>query len=301
MLPNTPEDVVAKLRMFRLRYPRHSLLVVEGPTDYALWTEYVSDRCRLIPTGNKEKTVKALDIVNTMTSMQGVAAIVDPDYWLIEQSDLLFMDNLLYDDSPDMEMMMLNTPALEKVMRHTFVYFEPNEIHEFADRLRADAYRLAVEFGYFRLLDYRHREYNLMLRRVADNFDRYIDEQSRQFMIEAVAKAMVGESSALTAPELLSQIEKLKAEISLGTMLCRGKDSISLLAILLPLHFKHVFKQEVSQRARNQTTGNELTRALRMAFEFAHFAVTGLHIRIRAWEAANFPFHIIRPEQATEQ
>ncbi len=300
MLPNTPEDIVTKLRMFRGRYPRHSLLLVEGQTDEALWTEYIDDRCRLIPTGNKEKAIKALDITNTMTTMKGVSAIVDPDYWLVEQSNLLNVDNLLFDDSPDMELMLLTTPALEKVIRHTFVSEKTDKIHQLADSLRAEALRLACEFGYFRLLDFRHREYNLMLRRVADNFDRYVNEGTPRFNVDDVVETLLGESHAVTAPELVSQVETLKTEISLDAMLCRGKDAISLLAFLLPRHFKAVFERDISQKARNQTTGNELFRALRMAFEFAHFAVTKLYARIRAWEAANLPFYIIRTGLAME-
>lgn len=300
MLPNTPEDIVVKLRMFRSRYPRHTLLLVEGPTDDALWTEYIADRCRLIPAGNKEKAVKALEITHARTSLQGVAAIIDPDYWLAEQSKLLNEESLLFDDSPDMELMLLTTPALEKVMRHTFVYVETDEIHHFANSLRAEALRLAGEFGYFRLLDFRHRNFNLMLRRVADNFPRFIDEQTLRFDTDNIATTLLGESQAVTSTELLSQVETLKSDISLGVKLCRGNDAISLLAFLLPAHFKAVFKRDISQKARNQTTGNELKRALRLAFEFAHFALTQLYSRIRAWEAVNLPFHIIRTDLVME-
>ena len=296
MLPNTPEDIVAKLRMFRSRYPRHSLVLVEGQTDEALWTEYKASRCTLIPSGNKEKAVKALEITNTKTSLRGVAAVIDPDFWLVERSGLLYMDNLIYDDSPDMELMLLNSSALEKVMRHTFVEVETDEIHQFAHLLRAEAIRLATEFGYFRLLDFRHREYNLMLRRVADKFADFIDPLTIQFRLEDVAETLLDESAVLSVPELLSQAENLKAGISIELLLCRGKDTVSLLSFLLPTHFRMSFHRDMSQRARNQTTGNELTRALRMSFEFAHFVVTDLYTRIRNWESANSPYRILKPD-----
>jgi len=299
-LPNTPEDIVSKLRMFRSRYPRHSLVLVEGPTDRALWTEYKVDRCALIPAGNKEKAVEALKLANSLKALNGVAAIIDPDYWLVEQSDQLNVGNLQFDNSPDMELMLLTTPALEKVLRNTFVYIATDEIHRFANSLRAEALRLAGEFGYFRLLDFRHREYNLMLRRVADNFPTFIDEQTLRFDDDTVVTTLLGESQAVTSTELLSEVETLKLEISLSAKLCRGNDAISLLAFLLPAHFKAVFKRDISQKARNQTTGNELKRALRLAFEFAHFSLTQLYSRIRAWEAANQPFRIIRTDLVME-
>ena len=48
------------------------------------------------------------------------------------------------------------------------------------------------------------------------------------------------------------------------------------------------------KEARKQTSGNELARALRMAFEYAHFVLTELYSRIRTWEADNSPYRIIR-------
>ncbi len=296
MLPNTPEDIVAKLRMFRSRYPRHSLVLVEGQTDQALWTEYRADRCSLIPAGNKEKAVKALEITNSKTSLRGVAAIVDPDFWLVGRSTPLDLDNLLYDDSPDIETLMINTPALEKVMRHTFVNIATDEIHDFAMKLREEAIRLAVEFGYFRLLDFRQRHYNLMLRRVSDRFADFINEKTLQFNSNEVATTLLEENSDLSPSELLEQVNELKGHIKPEMVMCRGKDVLSLLALVMPVHFRSVFKREMSQKARKQTTGNELGRALRMAFEYAHFFVTTLYARIRSWESANSPYKILKPE-----
>jgi len=296
LLSNTPEDIVAKLRMFRSRYPRHSLVLVEGQTDQALWTEYRAERCSLIPAGNKEKAVKALEITNSKTSLQGVAAIVDPDFWLVERSTLLDLDDLLFDDSPDIETLMINTPALEKVMRHTFVNLVTDEVHDFAKKLRDEAIRLAVEFGYFRLLDFRQRNYNLMLRRVSDRFADFIDEKTVQFNSHKVATTLLEENSALSASELLEQVEELKGHIKAEMVMCRGKDVLSLLALVMPIHFRSVFKREMSQKARKQTTGNELARALRIAFEYAHFLVTTLYARIRDWETTNTPYKILKPD-----
>jgi len=293
MLPNTPEDIVAKLRMFRSRYPRHSLVLVEGQSDEALWTEYKADRCSLIPAGNKEKAVKALDLANSKTKLQGVAALVDPDYWLVEQSGMLEIENLLFDDSPDMESMIINSPALEKVMRHTFLNIDTDEIHEFTYTLRDESFRLAIEFGYFRLLDARHREFNLMLRRVADKFPKFVNEETLEFRIDDVAAALLEETSVLKVSELLSRVEALKAQNLQSMILCRGKDAIALMAFLLPLHYRRRYKNDISQKARKQTTGNELARALRMAFEYAHFLMTQLYGRIRAWEGSNTPYKIL--------
>ena len=137
MLPNTPEDIVVQLRMFRSRYPADILWfsLKDRQTNAALWTEYRSESdAVLYRAGNKEKAVKALEISHSKRrSLRGVAAIVDPDFWLIERiQNSLDIDNLLYlTIRRTYEMMMLlNTPALEKVMRHTFVNIATDEIHE---------------------------------------------------------------------------------------------------------------------------------------------------------------------------
>ncbi len=242
-----------------------------------------------------------MEMANSKSSLQGVAAVIDPDYWLIERSGSLHLDSLLYDDSPDMEMMTLNSSALEKVLRNTFVEIETREIHRFAHSLRSEAIRLAKEFGKIRLLDFRHREYNLRLRRVADNFAVFIDQQTLEFNHEDVAKTLLDENAILSESELLSQIETFEVDIRIGHWLCRGRDTLSILSIILPHCFSRFFDRDMSQKALNQTTGNELARTLRLAFEFAHFIVTKLYSRIRAWEAQNRPFRIIRdfPDERT--
>ena len=49
---------------------------------------------------------------------------------------------------------MLNSPALRKVLRHSIKTDDIELLHEFADKLKIEAQRLAMEFGYFRLLNH---------------------------------------------------------------------------------------------------------------------------------------------------
>ena len=64
-------------------------------------------------------------------------------------------NNLLYDDHcPDMELILLNSSALKKTLRHTFYKYEIEQIHEFAEKLKEESLRLAAELGYFRLLNH---------------------------------------------------------------------------------------------------------------------------------------------------
>lgn len=293
-LPDTPDEIAAELLMLRSQYPKSSLVLVEGHDDGALWTEYKPDRCRLVLAGNKEKAVAALQITNERTTLRGVAAIIDPDYWLVEDSELLNTENLLYDDSPDMETMLLNNSTVRKVMRHLFVSLETDRVHEFADTLLEDSLRLAAEYGYFRLLDYRYRKHNLRLKTVADNLASYLDDTALELRTAEIAETLLGESHTLSVADLQEKIVDLQAEVPSSLALCRGKDASFLLSLLLPLQYKRFFKRDMSQRARKQTTGNELRRFLRTAFDWTCFITTALYRRIREWEASHSPFRIIR-------
>ena len=223
-----------------------------------------------------------------------MAAIIDPDYWLVEDSELLNTENLLYNDSPDMETMLLNNRNVRKVMRHLFVSLETHRVHKFADTLLEDTLRLAADFGYFRLLDCRHRNYNLRLKTVSDNFASFIDESALELRTDEIAATLLGESQTLTVADLQEQIAALQAKVPRSLALCRGKDASFLLSLLLPVHYKRFFRRDLSKRARNQTTGNELRRFLRTAFDWTCFIATALYKRIRDWEASHTPFRIIK-------
>ena len=111
---------------------------------------------------------------------RNVAAIIDPDYWLIDDLDKLNMSNLLYDDVHSWEVTLVTSPALETVMRNTL----PADVEDsYAGELRETAIRLATDYGYFRLLDHRHRDLNLSFRQVS--LEKVIDKRSLALDLEA--------------------------------------------------------------------------------------------------------------------
>ena len=284
MLSNTPNEIVAELRMSRVDSPSVTFVLLEGPTDKKFWEEYKADRCHLFHTGGKLKAVKVLQIIMKRKTLRGVAAILDPDYWLIEPSDMLNLENLLVGDVPDLELMLIISPALEKILRHTI---DVDDIYKFAETLRSESLRLGMEYGYFRLVDFRHREYNLSFNRVS--FAEVIDNQTLQLNKNSVAEKLV-ENSAITPHQLLEQAEKLSKEYPPSVKLCRGHDILSIMACLLR------FDDDLSERAKIQTQSNELSRTLRASYEFQYFISTKLFERIREWESDNSPYRIIRQE-----
>ena len=231
----------------------------------------------------KDNVIATLQLVNRKHPSWGnVAAIVDPDLWLIENSGELNIANLLFDDIPDLDLMLITSPAMETVVRNTI---SVEKADEYTERLRNEALRLAMEFGYFRLFDYRHREYNLSFSLVA--FQDAIDKSTLKLNADTVAKMLVSNTS-ISANQLLEKIHNLQNELSPDIRLCRGRDVRAIMACLIK------FDDSLSDKVKIQTNSGELSRTLRMAYEFTYFITTQLYRRIREWESAHSPYRIIK-------
>lgn len=285
----TPSEIVSELIIVRMMDKRKTFVMVEGKTDRALWTEYMTD-CALFPTRGKDVIIDALK-TPMLRGLSGIAAIVDSDYWLICQADELSTDNLLYDDCcPDMESILLNSPALKKTLRHTFSDYEIEQIHEFAERLKEESLRLAAELGYFRLLNH-IEDYGLKFKEI--HFAEFIDELKLDR--DWIARRLAENERGISREALLEEIEELRKEYpqeEYNTQLCRGKDVLDIMAVILPTLFKSQFGDDLLHSMNDR----ELTGNLRMSYEYGYFEKTSLFSCIREWESNNPPYRIIRQE-----
>ena len=278
-----PNRLFSKLIMKRNANPTHTYVLVEGKTDQAVWARFKADYCELMRADGKDKVLATLQLVNRKHPSWGnVAAIVDPDYWLIEHSDELHTANLLYDDVPDLDLMLIASPALATVVRNTITV---EGADDYTERLRNEALRLAMEFGYFRFFDHLHREYNLGFGSIV--LENVIDKKTLRLKLETIAELLV-RNSTITRSQLLEHIKRLRNEYSPHIKLCRGHDARAIMACLIK------FDDSLSDKVKIQTKSNELSRTLRMAYEFAYFITTQLYKRIRKWESENKPFRIVQ-------
>ena len=262
---------------------RHTYVLVEGSDDFRVWAKFKAHMCQIVIADGKDKLVAKLRFFNTKyPHWRNVAAIVDPDFWLLEKAEWLDTENLLYDDMPSLELTLVASPALETVLVNTL----PVDVAaSYGKQLRSTALRLATEYGYYRLLDYRHRKFNLSFNQVS--FDAVIDNETLELDEIRIAASLVT-NSVLSAFQLLEHIRELRRKVAPDIRLCRGHDVLDIMARLIELD------SDLSGKAKVQTKSSELSRSLRMAYEFADFITTQLYSRIRAWEAENRPYRIIR-------
>ena len=294
-----PYEIVNELRKSRVADKFDSLVLVEGTTDRALLSTYQSARCQFFPAQSKAKVVDVLNMANVKTKLDGIAGIVDADLWLIEDDKRLEMTNLLYGDVPDIELMLLQSTALEKALHNTITEYSPDRIAELAASLRNESLRLAADFGYFRLYHYRHPKSDLKLRVVSEALPSYMDTEAIAWHYEKIADALTNGSRRITSANLLEQIARLREEVEPGILLCRGKDALSILASVLPTLYRRWFGNDnwldvVISQFQIAPQNHEITRTLRMNYEFENFKRSELCSRIRKWESDNRPFRIIK-------
>lgn len=270
------------------RWTGKPFVMVEGVTDRALWAEYAV--CDPIPTQGKDLIIDALKSY-MLREAKGIAGIIDLDYALISQSYERELPNLLYDDCcPDMESIVLCSPALKKVLRNIFYDYEIEDIHDLAEKVTKKAQVLAMEFGYFRLLNHL-KDYGLRCNAI--RFEDVIDKNKLELDRDWIAKRLTEDNADMSSEALLREVEELKVEYPPGnTQLCRGKDVVAIMATILPLLFKSQFGDELSPSMNDK----ELSTRLRTAYEYGYFRETSLFGCIRSWENTNSPYRILKPE-----
>lgn len=299
---------------------KRTTVFVEGPTDKELWKRFFPPiHCRIERVDGKTK-VKSLLRSSQERNERGIAGIVDADYWLIRESDKLHQENLLYDKCyPNAELMILNSAnsaALTDVLKTKFHSNSKDDpdIQKLADLLQTEAERLAMEFGYFRLLNdckcYRISFKKFWKSRGYD-FEEFVDVtdvESVQFRRECFAKRLAGFHNAwkslghcnrIEHGELLEGVAKLK-EIEIyqtpNVQLCQGHDTVALIAYLLPIMFKSVFGHNLPSGFKEFCHCLKLEKQLRNKYREEDFIATTLCDSIRNWECHNDGYKILKPE-----
>ena len=268
-------------------------VMVEGLTDRALWVEYAD--CDPIPTQGKELILDALNSY-MLREAQGVAGIIDLDYTLISQTYQRDMPNLLYDDRcPDMEVILLQSPALSKVLRHELPDKDVDAIHDFADLLNRESQRLAAEIGYFRWLnEVEHYGLNFKALRITDFV---VDNDPLTLDREWLARRLAEGRGGISSEQLLRETAGLRESNPPDNLqLCRGKDVVSIMAHILPTLFESHFGKALPNSASFLLKETRLAKELRKAFEYIYFKQTALFGCIQNWENTNCPYKILKPE-----
>lgn len=267
-----------------------SFLIVEGTDDKKFYEWYVENsKCDIqIPDG-KENAIAILSALEK-ANFCGVLAIVDTDFDILNEMSST-SPNLLLTDTHDLETMILQSRALEKVLS---AFGSEEKIQKFLERtgkeFRSVLLGLASPLGYLRWLSLRE---NLSLTFEGLKFEKFIDRETLVIdegklirCVQALSTASKHKKSltqSVTDNALHNKVQRIKHDSHDPWHVCCGHDLVHILSLGL--------RKAIG--TTNVTEPDLITQCLMLAYDTSYFTKTKLYLSIKDWEYANPPFIIL--------
>ena len=286
----TAYRIANKIRQLRSEHAG-SFLIVEGDTDACVWRNLVAEtKCHVEIAFNKDNAIHVLEVLEK-DSFAGVLAIVDADFLRLDpelrrsKGIEPLSPNLLLTHSHDLETMLLQSPALEKLLGEHGSKDKIEELTESCGKtirnLLVDA---ALPIGYLRWYSQK-KELNLKFQGL--KFTRLIDENTLALdklkLINAVKEK--SEKQKLDNAVIIKQMDSLKSDSHDLWSVCCGHDLMSILSVGLCT--------ALGSRKAKEVARELLERNLRLAYEASFFRDTQLYQEIQNWEKTNEPFQVM--------
>ncbi|NER34546.1 MAG: DUF4435 domain-containing protein [Oscillatoria sp. SIO1A7] len=281
-----PADRIAnRIRMLRTDDAAKSFLIVEGDTDKRVWDNLVAEtKCCVEVAFNKNNAIAVLKNLEKY-SFAGVLAIVDADFWRLQGTEP-HSPNLLLTDSHDLETMLLQSPALEKLLGEHGSKDKIEKLTKSCGKtIRNLLLDAALPIGYLRWHSQQPKGLNLKFQGL--KFKRFIDEKTLALdnlkLINEVKEKY--DEEKLDNAVLIKHIDGLKSDSHDPWSVCCGHDLMSILSVGLC--------KALGSRKANEVARELLERNLRLAYEASFFRDTQLYQEIQNWEKANEPFQVM--------
>lgn len=261
-----------------------TFLLVEGSSDKTFYKRFVDQLdCELVETSGKPSSKqRAIEIFKILeqSNFQGVLAIVDADFDRLE--NLLYTSpNLLRTDSHDLETMLINSPAFNKVLAE---FGSEEKIGKFNRDVKLVLLENGMSVGYLLWIS-KCEALNLTFDGIT--FSKFIDEQTLQIDELKLIQEIKNKSQAysLKDEDLRQQLNSRKSKNHDPWQICCGHHLVEILSFGL----RRVFG---SNKAAD-VEPNSLERSLRLAYEEIYIRQTQLYLDIRKWESNNQPFKVL--------
>ncbi len=279
----TAHSIANDIRMTRSQYAG-AFLLVEGETaDLRVYKRLFDvEACQIIPAHGKANAIEALDILEQDTFL-GALAIVDADFWRLEGKELS-SENLFITDSHDLETMLLQSPALEKLLDE---FGSANKIATFTKQrgvpLRQALLDIGRPLGYFRWISLQH-SYELTFNNIT--FSRFVDKKTLALDTVRLIQTVKNKSGRhdLNEATLQKQINEAASEAHASWDICSGHD----LVIILSLGLGRVLGSNKAEEVKPEL----LEKFLRTGYEVIYFSATQLYHALQQWEANNPSFRV---------
>ncbi len=265
----TVDRVANQLRLRRSTFSG-AFLLVEGSSDKVFYERFVDKTvCEFVIMIGKSRAIAVLGILEK-SSFQRVLAIVDADFDRLELSQYN-SPNLLRTDTHDLETMLIDSPALDKVIVE---FGSEDKIAKFGN-VRAALIEAGVSIGYLRWISLSN-ELNLTFNGI--KFSKFINEQTLQIDESELIKEVKNKSQnfSLDNRDIQQWVANKKSDNHDPLQICCGHDLVEILSLGLRKAIG-TMKVEV----------DSLERSLRLAYEEVYFQQTQLYADIHQWGIDN--------------
>ena len=261
-----------------------SFLLVEGHSDKLVYDRLVDcSACQVVTVSGKPSSkLRVIAVLKILEESRfpGILAIVDADF---DNLELLpdSSSNLLRTDSHDLETMLINSPALDKVVAELG---SEEKINNFGQDVRMVLVQAGICVGYLRWVS---QSEGLNLTFDGIKFSRFVDETTIQVDELKLITEVRNKSHSCSGKneELKTWVINKKAGNHDPWQVCCGHDLVEILSLSL--------RKTIGSNNAAEVEPNGLERNLRLAYEEAFFRKTLLYSKIRTWETNNQPFKVL--------
>jgi hypothetical protein len=278
------DTVAAQAKMARAKMA-DTILIVEGVTDYRFLQPFLDGGCSMVIAHGKKNAMTAISKLGT-EGVDGCLAFVDADFDRIDGS-IPDDTDVVVSDFHDVEVMMLMSPALDKVLE---AYGSQKKLSSFLEKNAIGTVRDYVFRECFKMGELRHKNKlkNWRLRFQQIDHKKFVDAVSLRIKIKEAVRVVLANSGDVeaTASEIL---EKLHLEIEGKNLseFCCGHDCSGLVAIGL--------RQCLGSNKGSVACKQNVEKMLQLAYEESYLVKSNMFRQVRQWENRNPGFTVMRP------
>jgi Protein of unknown function (DUF4435) len=264
-----------------------TFLLVEGSSDRVFYERLVEKTaCTLISlSGKPSSKLRIIAVLSILESsgFQGVLAIVDADFDHLEVP-WHSTPNLLRTDTHDLETMLLQSSALDKVLAE---FSSEEKVARFGRDVRAALLEAGMPIGYLlwiSQLDALNLTFDGLV------FSRFIDEKTLQIDEAKLIQEVKNKSQAfsLKNEDLQQRLTNQRNDSNDPWQVCCGHHLVEILSLGL--------RRAIGSAKTSDVEPNSLERNLRLAYEDTYFCNTQIYLSVRLWESSNQPFRVLRSD-----
>ncbi len=272
----TASSVANSIRLARTQV-QGPFVIAEGPRDSRVYRRSLHEDAHFVVGFGRANVLGAIALLEA-DGIGGVLGVVDADFAGMTggPEDL---PNVLHTDVHDLEVMLLTSPALEKILD---VFGSLAKITSFEDarqmKVRQALFETATPLGLLRWLS--------TTEALGLDFDdltlsRFINRSDLMIDVSAMVGTVLNHSMRhdLDADSIADQIREAMNRNPDPAVACCGHDMVAVLSLGLT--------RALGSRSAAKVSHDTLEAALEIAYEADWLRTTGLHVRLCGWESRN--------------